>query len=115
VTTLPPRDPLYDPTCYLCPGNMRVSGNQNPMYGGVYVFDNDHPCVRLACATSSDTPVAVPRAPCRWHCPGDLFSPAHNQTLAEMTPAAITDVVNVWQQQTYDLGQSSRSQSCALF
>ena len=45
VTTPPPRDPVYDPTCYLCPGNMRVSGYQNPSYGGVYVFDNDHPCV----------------------------------------------------------------------
>src|SRR5947209_7556199 len=35
----------YEPTCYLCPGNARVSGARNPRYTGVFVFDNDHPCV----------------------------------------------------------------------
>ncbi|HEX8330612.1 MAG TPA: galactose-1-phosphate uridylyltransferase, partial [Hymenobacter sp.] len=24
--------PAYDPTCYLCPGNTRVSGEVNPKY-----------------------------------------------------------------------------------
>src|SRR5690349_8594972 len=37
--------PEYDETCYLCPGNKRVSGAFNPEYRSVYVFDNDHPCV----------------------------------------------------------------------
>jgi len=32
----------YDPNCYLCPGNTRVSGQQNPDYQSVYVFKNDH-------------------------------------------------------------------------
>ena len=35
----------YDPACYLCPGNARVSGTRNPEYAGVFAFDNDHPCV----------------------------------------------------------------------
>ncbi len=33
--------PSYDPSCYLCPGNQRVSGAQNPAYTSTYVFDND--------------------------------------------------------------------------
>ena len=37
--------PAYDAGCYLCPGNVRVSGKANPQYAGTYVFDNDHPCV----------------------------------------------------------------------
>ncbi len=37
--------PAYDPTCYLCPGNPRVHGTQNPDYKDVYIFDNDHPVV----------------------------------------------------------------------
>ncbi len=37
--------PRYVEDCYLCPGNTRVSGAVNPHYNGVYVFDNDHPCV----------------------------------------------------------------------
>ncbi|HSG60639.1 MAG TPA: hypothetical protein VLA24_04320, partial [Pseudomonadales bacterium] len=40
-----PQVPAYDPNCYLCPGNARVHGASNPVYTGVYVFDNDHPCV----------------------------------------------------------------------
>ena len=42
--------PAYDPTCYLCPGNARVSGRRNDDYTGVFVFDNDHPCVGPSCA-----------------------------------------------------------------
>jgi UDPglucose--hexose-1-phosphate uridylyltransferase len=39
--------PEYDPGCYLCPGNPRVSGHQNPNYRDVYIFENDHPVVGL--------------------------------------------------------------------
>ena len=33
--------PLYDATCYLCPGNERAGGQSNPHYTSTYVFDND--------------------------------------------------------------------------
>ena len=36
---------FYDAGCYLCPGNKRISGNVNPNYSDVYIFDNDHPVV----------------------------------------------------------------------
>ena len=32
----------YDPDCYLCPGNMRAGGKQNPPYASVFAFDNDY-------------------------------------------------------------------------
>ena len=32
--------PAYDPDCYLCPGNKRVNGIQNPAYDNVFVFEN---------------------------------------------------------------------------
>lgn len=35
----------YEPECYLCPGNPRVSGQRNPNYDEVFIFDNDHPVV----------------------------------------------------------------------
>mgnify|MGYP001599477813 FL=1 len=35
----------YDPTCYLCPGNMRASGIRNPAYSSVFAFDNDFPAL----------------------------------------------------------------------
>src|SRR5258705_6714132 len=37
--------PIYDPTCYLCPGNSRAGGVQNPRYSGTLVFDNDYPAL----------------------------------------------------------------------
>ena len=33
--------PRYDQNCYLCPGNTRISGAQNPNYTGTFVFTND--------------------------------------------------------------------------
>ena len=33
--------PAYDPSCYLCPGNVRAGGERNPAYAGTFVFDND--------------------------------------------------------------------------
>ncbi|MGJ8651610.1 MAG: galactose-1-phosphate uridylyltransferase, partial [Opitutaceae bacterium] len=35
------RKPDYDESCYLCPGNTRVGGEQNPKYQGPFVFKND--------------------------------------------------------------------------
>lgn len=98
-------DPVYDATCYLCPGNTRVSGQTNPAYQSVYVFDNDHPCVGIHAPEPQSAPFpfrnrradGIARVVC--------FSPAHNVTLAEMSVPHITDVVGVWQQQTFDLGQ----------
>ena len=31
----------YDPECYLCPGNSRVGGAENPGYDNTFVFTND--------------------------------------------------------------------------
>src|SRR6187200_215584 len=39
------RVPAYIADCYLCPGNARVHGHRNPQYDGIFVFDNDLPCV----------------------------------------------------------------------
>ena len=35
----------YDPGCYLCPGNVRASGERNPAYSATYAFDNDFPAL----------------------------------------------------------------------
>jgi UDPglucose--hexose-1-phosphate uridylyltransferase len=39
--------PAFDPDCYLCPGNSRVSGKQNPEYKDVFIFENDYPVVGM--------------------------------------------------------------------
>ncbi len=37
--------PIYDPKCYLCPGNARSLGEENPNYQGPWAFDNDFPAL----------------------------------------------------------------------
>ncbi len=98
------RPPRYVEGCYLCPGNARVSGAINPSYTGVYVFDNDHPCV------GPDAPELDPPPPpyrarraeglARVIC----YDPRHDLTVAEMDLGAIAALVATWQRETRDLG-----------
>ncbi len=108
--------PGYLPDCTLCPGNTRVSGQANPPYTGVYVFDNDHPCA------GEDAPLdlAPPLPPYRNRPATGLarvicYSPQHNLMLAEMDVSAIMDVVHVWQQQTQDLGARPEVNQVLIF
>ena len=38
--------PVYDPSCYLCPGNRRAAGDSNPQYESTLVFVNDYSAVK---------------------------------------------------------------------
>jgi UDPglucose--hexose-1-phosphate uridylyltransferase len=100
----PETRPTYDPECYLCPGNRRVGGAQNPAYQTTFVYDNDFPALlpdAPEVATSDGLLVArSERGICRVIC----FSPRHDLTLAELAPAELRQVVDVWAQQTVDLG-----------
>ncbi len=109
VEKTPPETlPTYDPACYLCPGNARAGGRQNPAYDSTFVFDNDF------AALLPDTPPAPVSHPllraqansgvCRVVC----FSPRHDLTLPEMPLSAIRQVVDVWAAQTAELGAQYR-------
>ena len=99
------RPASYVADCYLCPGNARVSGAANPQYSGVYVFDNDHPCV------GPDAPLMPPTPPAPYRVRRAdgiarviCYSPRHDLTMAEMSVAEIETIIVTWQQQTVDLG-----------
>lgn len=38
--------PVHDPSCYLCPGNVRAAGHSNPAYPTTFVFVNDYSAVK---------------------------------------------------------------------
>jgi len=109
VEDVPPDDrPEHDPKCYLCPRNTRADGSVNDDYAATYVFDNDF------AALLPDTPdgevrdgdlllASAEQGLCRVIC----FSPRHDLTLAQMTPEQILPVVNVWAQQTAEIGARS--------
>jgi UDPglucose--hexose-1-phosphate uridylyltransferase len=99
------REPAYDPSCYLCPGNARARGERNPSYSSTFVFDNDYPALRPEPldAARADSPLIVAegeRGICRVGC----FSPRHDLTLGGMEQAEIVAVIEMWRQQFADLG-----------
>jgi UDPglucose--hexose-1-phosphate uridylyltransferase len=98
--------PRYDPTCYLCPGNTRNSGEVNPQYESTFVFTNDYS------ALLPDAPSTIESPQNLLHVEGVqgtgrviCFSPRHDLTLAEMSPAEIRTVIDLWADQTTELGQ----------
>ena len=100
--------PAYDPKCYLCPGNERAGGAKNPQYTATCVFTNDFAAM-LPNGARSDSPGSggllcneSVSGTCRVIC----FSPRHDWTLPEMPVEAIRGVVEVWAEQTEELGRN---------
>lgn len=99
----------YDPDCYLCPGNKRMSGATNEKYEDTFAFDNDFKALtectkhfhhnedNLFKATSVD-------GTCRVIC----FSKYHNLTLAEMGHDDLVKVVELWKSQYCELSKRYR-------
>ena len=98
--------PPYAPDCYLCPGNQRVSGAQNPSYTRIFVFDNDHPCVAENSPANLLSPGGIYRnRPATGIARVICYSPRHDLTLAEMPLIEVENLISVWQREAMDLGQ----------
>jgi UDPglucose--hexose-1-phosphate uridylyltransferase len=96
-------DYLYD--CYLCPGNLRVSGHRNDAYADTFVFDNDHPCVGFEAPQELMPPAGIYRnRPANGIARVVCYSPKHNLTLAELEIAEIVNLLQVWRDQYVELG-----------
>ncbi|HDR1021848.1 TPA: galactose-1-phosphate uridylyltransferase [Pasteurella multocida] len=98
--------PSYDPSCYLCPSNKRITGEQNPNYQKPYVFKNDFSALLEDTPEpeKSDDPlfqISKAQGESRVVC----FSPDHSKTLPLLSVDEITEVVKVWQAQLLELGQ----------
>ena len=107
----------YDPSCYLCPGNVRAGGKQNPQYTAVFAFTNDYAALlpdspqggtesghRLLLAESE-------RGVCRVLC----FHPDHSLTLAGMEVADIVHVVEAWTAEFIELGARPEIRHVQIF
>src|SRR5690606_38701536 len=113
------RKPRHDPGCYLCPGNGRAGGAVNPDYTGTFVFTNDFPALLPddeqedgagssgGGASEGDDPLfrsSRTAGTCRVIC----FSPRHDLTFAELPLSDIRRVVDLWCEQTQELGERYR-------
>ena len=116
--TAPAAAPQYDPACYLCPGNTRAGGHITPQYTGTFVFENDFAALKIDLPTDAlDTGnlgllrAETERGICRVLC----FDPRHDLTLATMELAAIRRVVDMWEQQSAELGARPDIQYVQVF
>ncbi len=103
-----PDRPTYDPGCYLCPGNERAAGLRNPPYAGTYVFTNDFPALlpdATVAAGAAGRGTLLEAAAVRGTCRVVCFSPRHDLTLPEMARPEIRSVVDLWAEQTTELGR----------
>ena len=98
--------PSFVPDCYLCPGNARSSGRRNERYSGVFVFDNDHPCVGPGAPSA---PPAPPAAVYRSSAAGGsarvvCYTPRHDVTLSQLPESEVLALLQVLQAQYRELG-----------
>jgi UDPglucose--hexose-1-phosphate uridylyltransferase len=108
--------PEYDADCFLCPGNKRISGKENPNYRETYVFDNDHACVSWDAPKVQELDQGIyRRKPASGIARVVCYSPKHNLTLAELELGEIVILLKEWQNQYIELGEHQDINHVLLF
>lgn len=112
--------PAFDPTCYLCPGNPRVSGKRNPDPYEVFIFENDHPVVGPNAPAipaeflsshdglyKRDSAKGVAKVVC--------YDPRHNVTLNEVSVEQVAKVFKALQNEMKDFEKNPDVKSVLIF
>jgi len=108
--------PRYLSDCYLCPGNPRISGEVNPKYNGVFVFDNDHPCVGNSAPSELEPPAGIYRSrPARGIARVVCYTPRHDLSLAQLELSEVANLLGAWQAQYTDLGNRPEINHVLIF
>ncbi|MBI2762769.1 MAG: UDP-glucose--hexose-1-phosphate uridylyltransferase [Chloroflexi bacterium] len=100
--------PRFDPNCYLCPGNTRANGERNPAYESTFSFTNDFSALRPGTTTERVQDGLLIAEGEEGACHVLCFSPRHDLTLALMPVQAVREVVDVWADETTELGAQYR-------
>jgi len=91
--------PAFDPDCTFCPGNVRVSGEANPDYDGVFVFDNDHPCVSSAAGAPEPAPPPLRSAAAAGRARVLCFDPRHDASLSQLGVGGVVSVLEAYREE----------------
>ncbi len=99
--------PKYEPSCNLCPSNLRADGTKNPDYKKAFVFKNDFSALLQDTETSElnidDLLIAKTESGiCKVIC----FSPNHSLTLPTMPIEDIVSVIELWQNEFIELASN---------
>jgi UDPglucose--hexose-1-phosphate uridylyltransferase len=108
--------PQHDANCYLCSGNKRADGTQNPDYENAFVFVNDFSALleNSPSGNLNDNDLLLAESQ-SGICKVISFSPRHDLTLAEMDVATIKNVVDVWQREFEDLSKNPNIRYIQIF
>jgi UDPglucose--hexose-1-phosphate uridylyltransferase len=98
--------PVHDPSCYLCAGNTRINGEENPKYKDVFVFTNDFAALQTTSPKFSVKEGLFKAESEQGICKVICFSPDHSKSLADMAIADIDKVVKTWQKEYTELGSN---------
>jgi len=107
------RPPSYDPTCALCPGNLRLEGRRNPDYPGVYCFTNDLPCFGGGEASEGDGFYQTKRA--TGTAEVVCYSPDHGKTFVDLRDEECAAVVALWADRYRALGERADVDHVLIF
>lgn len=107
---------LYDPHCYLCPGNARAGAALNPQYTGTFVFENDFAALtpEIPPGENREKNLLIAESE-RGRCRVVCFSPRHDMTLAQMELAEIERVVDTWAEEFSSLSNQPGIRAVQIF
>jgi len=107
--------PTHDPSCYLCAGNTRINGEENPKYEDVFVFTNDFAALQTSSPKFSITEGLFKSESEQGICKVICFSPDHSMSLADMEVLDINKVVKTWQNEYTELGSNDMINYVQIF
>ncbi len=108
---------IYDPTCYLCPGNERAGGKKNPDYKKTFAFTNDFSALLMDKTDDQDNiqtdlfKAEGEQGICRVIC----FSPRHDLTIPEMSDQEVLQIVELWQNEFITLSKKQEINYVQIF
>ncbi|KAJ3314587.1 hypothetical protein HDV04_006146 [Boothiomyces sp. JEL0838] len=121
------QSPSYLPDCFLCPGNKRINGEQNPKYESTFVFANDFPAVKDQQPEYDPNSIQIENVPkdlvnrlykaqgVRGCAKVVCFSPDHSKTMAEMNADEIVEIVKTWKNLALELKEMPNINYAVMF
>lgn len=107
--------PAYDEGCYLCAGNTRINGEQNPKYKDVFVFTNDFTALQKESNPFILKDGLLEAQGEQGICKVICFSPDHSKSLADMLPVEIGKVLSAWRREFKELGERTEINYVQIF
>jgi UDPglucose--hexose-1-phosphate uridylyltransferase len=107
--------PVYEPNCYLCPGNARAEGIINPRYESTFVFDNDFAALTMGAPAASVDDGPLQARSESGICRVISYSSRHDLSLGRMPVRDIRCIVDAWTHEYRSLGALPNISAVTIF